>query len=65
MRLRKKDISRHAKGKCRYIPLKRKYIDIIKIKIHVSTSKLTVASVSRETTSAKTTQTKSKSPVRK
>ena len=63
MRLRKKDISRQAKGKCRYIPFKRKYSDIIANKIDVNTSKLIVASVSRDTTSAKTIRTSSKNPV--
>ena len=65
MRLRKKDISRQAKSKCRYIPVKRKYIDIITNKRDVNTSKLIVASVSRDTTNAKTTRTSSKNPVQK
>ena len=65
MRLRKKDISRQGKVKCRYIPLKRKYIDIITNKRDVNTSKLIVASISRDTTSAKTTRTNNKNPVQK
>ena len=55
LRFRKKDISTQAKGKCRYSPLKRKYIDKIRNKGDVNTSKLIVTSVSRNITSANTT----------
>ena len=65
MRLRIKDNSKQANGNFQYIPHKRIYVDTITNKIDVNTSKLIIASVSRETTSAKITGTSSKNPVQK
>ena len=45
----------YTKGSWQYTPLKGKYINIIQTKIDVNTYKLTVASVSTDTTNAKTT----------
>ena len=63
--VKKKGHFQKGNGNFRYIPLKRKYNDTITNKTVVNTSKLIVASVSRETISAKTTQTSSKNPVQK
>ena len=50
----------YIKGICQYIPLKRKNIKITTTIIAVNISKLIAASVSRDITNAKTTQTSSK-----
>ena len=65
MRFRMKNSSRQTKEKCRYIPFKMRYMNMITIRRDVNTSKCTVVLVSSDTASAKTTLTSNKNPVQK